>query len=299
MLEVPSLPNAEAEADWTELSCLVEEKPTISYSEIEMILEEGNVENREAIIGNIWSQINWRHSKDPDHHPIIARVGRVERVKTWKQTFPYTFMLLLSCHSFYEETEIGPKQWTATSKLFEKLVTEAMKNYLGFAVNIGAPRRDGIPASFDKCLEYVCQKINERKGDRDPLVHWRKDAGVDVIAWNPIDDRSGQVILLIQCAAGGKWAKKTSDINLKKWNKLIDFAADPVRGLAFPGIYGTSSIELEDRWLDYSWDGGILLDRLRIASLAHTKTKSIRRIRDDLIIWSQNQIDNTLERKVA
>ena len=298
MLEVPSLPNAEAEADWTELSLLVEEKSTLSRSEIEMILDEGNVENREGIVGNIWQQINWRHSKDPDYHPIIATIGRLERVKTWKHSFPYAFMLLLSCQSFYKETKIRRNQWTTTSKLFEKLVTEAMKNYLGFAINIGAPRRDGLPTSFDKCLEYVCQQINERKGPRDPLIHWRKDGGVDVIAWSPIDDRSGQVIVLMQCTAGGKWVKKTSDINLKKWNKLIDFAADPVRALAFPGVYCTSSTELEDRWLDYSWDGGILLDRLRIASLVRTKTRSIKRIRNELVNWSQNQIDNVLERKV-
>lgn len=299
MLEVPPLPNAEAEADWAELSCLVEEKSVISRSEIEMILEEGNVQNREGTIGSIWQQINWRHSKDPNHHPIIATIGRLERLKTWKQTIPYAFMLLLSCHSFYKETEIRRNQWTATSKLFEKLVTEALKNYLGFAINIGAPRRDDVPSSFDRCLNYVCQHISERKGPKDPLIHWRKDAGVDVIAWSPIDDRSGQVIVLVQCAAGRKWVRKTSDINLKKWNKLIDFAADPIRGLAFPSVYCTSSTELEDRWLDHSWDGGILLDRLRITSLARTKTRSIKRIRNELINWSQNQIDNMLERKAV
>jgi len=298
MLEVPSLPSAETAADWAEICCLLEDKPTISRSEIEVILEEGNVDAVEKVIGDIWQQINWRHSKAPNNHPINASMGRLEKKKTWKQSVPYFFMLLLSCNWFYDNTEIKRKQWVPTSKLFEKLVTEAMKNYLGNAINIGSPRSDGIPTSFNKCLDYVCKKINERRGQNDPLIHWRKDAGVDIVSWKPFDERSGQVLVLVQCAAGGKWGEKTSDINLKRWNKLIDFAADPIRGLAFPHVYSTSSVESEDRWLDYSWDGGILLDRLRIAIFSRINTRSMRKMKPELVKWCFDQIEDIYTHKV-
>lgn len=291
LLRVPSLPNANVEADWAELSCLFGERSSIPRSEIVRTLDEENVENAETVIGNIWQQINWRHSAVPSYHPITALKGRLERARTWRQAFPYSFMLLLNSQSFYRETRIAKRGWTATAKLFEKLVTEALKNYLGAAINIGAPRDTTLPKSFDRCLEYACQLTKEKKGPRDPLTHWRKDAGVDVIAWKPLDNRSGQVILLAQCAAGGKWDSKTRDINLRRWKSFIHFAADPVRVLGFPSVYSTSSTDLEDRWLDYSWEGGILLDRLRIASLAGTNSQAINRLRGDFVAWCIPQID--------
>lgn len=289
MLEVPSFPDAETEADWAELSCLLRGKST-SRSEIESILEEANIQDIEDTLGNIWQQIEWRHSRFPNCHPVNASAGRLERTRTWKQALPYTFMLLLTCHTFYQNTRIKGNKWKETSKLFERLVTNAVKGYLGHAVNIGAPRQHTIPRNFDDCLDYICRLTKERKGHKDPLIHWRKDAGVDVVAWRPFDDRCGQVILLVQCAAGEKWYEKVNEIDLKRWGRLLYFAADPIKALAFPNVYSISRTESEDRWLDYSCSGGILLDRLRITAFA-SKVLELD-LHDNMTAWCTQQIDS-------
>lgn len=287
MLEVPSFPDSETKADWAELSCLLNGK-SVSRSEIESTLEDANAEDVDDALDNIWQQIEWRHSRFPRSHPVDASEGRLERTKTWRQALSYTFMLLLTCHAFYQNTRIKGNYWKETSKLFEKLVTNAVKGYLGYAINVGAPRQDSVPRNFDNCLDYVCRLIRERKGLKDPLIHWRKDAGVDVVAWRPFDDRSGHVILLVQCAAGERWYEKMNEIDPKRWGRLIHFAADPVRALAFPKVYSVSSEESESRWLDYSSSGGILLDRLRIMAFASVVRE--RDLRDKMTTWCGEQI---------
>ena len=164
-----------------------------------------------------------------------------------------------------------------------------MGKYLGSAVNTGAPRQLGLPRTFGKCLDQICELTGEHRGPRDPLLPVRKDAGVDVISWRPLDSRPGQVILLVQCAAGEKWHDKTNDINLDVWKKLVDFAANPVKALAFPSVYITSTAEQEKRWIAYSWAGGILLDRLRIASWFPRSTRSP--IWSEMSAWCQCQIE--------
>lgn len=288
MLEVPPFADAETEADWAELSCLLKGN-SISRSEIESILEEANVQDIEDTLGNIWQQIEWRHSRFPRCHPVNASAGRLERTRTWKRGLSYVFMLLLSCHTFYQSTKIRGNRWKETSKLFERLVTNAMQGYLGYAVNIGAPRQADLPGNFDKCVDHLCRLTKEHKGLKDPLVHWRKDAGVDVVVWRPFDDRCGQVILLVQCAAGEKWYEKINEIDLKKWGRLVHFAADPIRALAFPKVYSISSMESEDRWVDYSCSGGILLDRLRITAFASGILEP--NLRNEITAWCSRQIN--------
>jgi hypothetical protein len=286
VLEVPTFPDSETEADWAELSCLLKE--SASRSEIESTLEIANVDDVDSALGRIWQQIEWRHSRFPDTHPVSASGERLEKTKTWEEALPYTFLLLLTCQGFYQSTRITRTHWKQTSKLFESLVTNASKGYLGYAANIGAPRQNSIPKSFDGCLDYICRLTREKKGPKDPLIHWKKDAGVDVVAWRPLDDRCGQIILLVQCAAGEKWHEKVSEIDLRRWGRLVHFAAEPVKGIAFPSVHSCSSAESENRWIDYSCSGGILLDRLRISAFASAAQDND--LRDRMISWCNQQI---------
>jgi len=194
-------------------------------------------------------------------------------------------MLLISCHNFFPNTRI--RKWAQISKLFENLVAVSMKNYLGHAIKIGSPRNVGVPKGFTKCIGHVCSVLNESRGV-SPRIHWKKDGGVDVIAWRPFDDRSGQVVLLVQCTSGKGWNKKICDISLRTWDRWIHFAAVPITALAFPFVFNTGSPRSRDQWLDFSCKGGILLDRLRLASFHPIQVPPS--LKQDVIDWSERQI---------
>lgn len=285
MIEVPPLPNPDVEADWAELSCLFGKNQSLSRTEVERALEEAGVGAPELAIENIWREITWRHFIAPNTHPIIASAGLLQRVRTWRRAFSYAFMLLLTCQSFYESTRISKREWSKTAKLFERLVTAAMVRYLGQAINIGAPRGGRVPRSFIKCLDFICDKIGELRGRVSQFRKWSKDEGVDVIAWRRFDERSGQVIVLVQCGAGAKWQGKTMEISVPVWREYIDFVTDPMTALAFPNVCHSD-------WMYLSKQSGILLDRLRIASLV-PKNMTFP-LRKELIDWSKRQLRGLL-----
>jgi len=288
VLEIPPLVNPEAEADWAELSCLLGDKPIISRPEIEKTLDEGNVDNPNGIIEDIWQQVQWRQTVCLARYPIAASVGRLERLGSWDGYLPYTFMLLLSSQSSYKEAEIKKGQWTKVSKMFERLVTKAIEQYVGCAINIGRPRGNNIPRNFGECLKFLCGLTHEREMPGPLPFHYTQDGGVDVVGWKPFDNRCGQIMLLVQCCAGEKWYDKLSEVDLKTWRYLIQSAADPIKSIAFPSVYSTLESITWDNWLTYSWKGGILLDRLRIASLATIDRASDLGVQ--LAEWSEEQI---------
>jgi hypothetical protein len=288
MLEIPPFANPEAEADWAELSCLLGDKPIISRPEIEKTLEEGNFDSPDGIIEDIWQQVQWRQTVCSARYPIFASVGHLERLGPWDSYFPYTFMLLLSSQSFHKETEIKKEQWVKVSKIFERLVTKAIEQYVGCAINVGRPRGNNIPRSFGECLKFICSRTYERKVFGQLPFHHTQDGGVDVIGWKPFDNRCGQIMLLVQCCAGERWYDKLSEVDLKTWCNLIQFAANPIKSIAFPSVYSTLESVTWDNWLTYSWKGGILLDRLRIASLAAIDRTSDLGVQ--LVEWSEEQI---------
>lgn len=281
MIDVPQFSNPNDEADWAEISCLFGKDPSISRSEIETALDNAEVDDPETTIENIWREIDWRHSVAPRIHPVAVAGMRLQRIKSWKISPSYTFMLLLTCQSLYRSAKTPEREWTRTAKLFEQLTTKALERYLGHAINIGAPRCEGVPKRFVDCLDYIGDVINEPRGRIRLFRQWAKDEGVDVIAWGPFDKRPSQVILLVQCAAGTDWRDKTTEISLDVWQEYIDFAVRPTRAFAFPCVCNVNS-----DWFYLSKQGGILLDRLRIGSFAIISSVLRRQLND----WSQRQL---------
>lgn len=279
---MPSISEPCEAADWAEISCLLGKDQSISRAEIEGRLEEAGYDS-ELYISDIWREITWRHDITPAHHPIVTYENRLERIKTWNKVLPYTFMLLLTCQYFYRSSVIPRSQWTKIAKLFEQLTTVAMEKFTGQAINIGAPRSGTVPASFRQCLDFVCQAIGETRGHVSSYHKRAKDDGVDIVSWQPIDKRCGQIVLLVQCAAGKDWQDKTMEISIPIWRDYIEFAVDPVRAVAIPAICHSD-------WLYNSKKGGLLLDRLRIASLV--PTKMTHSLQNDLKTWSERQYRN-------
>jgi hypothetical protein len=113
-----------------------------------------------------------------------------------------------------------------------------------------------------------------------------KDDALDILTWRPFTDRRpGQVIILVQCAAGAYWEAKASELfgNLRVWQDYIDFAVTPVPAFAFPFVCLDSL-----QWKRLARQGGLLLDRLRISSLSSDKPLD-QSLQKKLLDWCKKQ----------
>lgn len=283
MLEVPSLPDAEVQTDWAEMSLLFSSDNTISRSDFVTALEESGHEDPEPIIGNIWHETQWRQASLPELYPIDVKHSRLIRKTDWDSSLSYSFMLLIARHSFYESTKINNRTRREPAKLFERLVSVSLKEYLGWSLNIGVPR-EGVfkKKTFRQGLHFLSEICKEELSDPMVLRRNAKDEGLDVIAWKPIDQRSGQTIILTQCTIGDDWQSKTGEIVIETWNNIVNFAATPIKALAFPVVY-------HDQWNYWSRKGGILFDRLRLASLFPKHTSYLH---GAIKSWCTLQVNN-------
>lgn len=281
LLEATSLPNANIQADWAEASCLLGSDTSVSQAEIEIALTEFGCDNSELVIGNIWAEIGWRKSVIPKYYPIDIHYNRIERNRSWQNILPYSFMLLLSTRSFYESTKLRQREQGNLSKLFERLATVAMKKYLRKSINIGSPREGRMPRSLHQSLQLFCDFSNEVMREKPEIRHYAKDEGVDIIAWNPIDVRPGQLIVLVQCTIEKNWPRSTDKININTWKNIVNFAVTPCKALAFPYV-------CRSQWKNWSTRGGVLFDRLRLTSFF--PMVSTKRLRKKIGEWSGKQI---------
>jgi hypothetical protein len=276
-------------ADWTELSCLIDSSGLVSRIKIERMLNEAQVDDPESSVENIVEEIEWRHRVVPASHPVQVVDGNFARLMSWNQALTYSFQLLVAMHSRYASTRIpNGMPWLRTAKLFEQLCGEAVRGYLGgLKLNVGAPRSGSVPTNFRACLDHIGQQVGELRGPEKSFNSRSKDAGVDVVAWVPFPDkRPGQVIVLLQCAAGTDWKSKFADIKLGVWNQYLRWAAWPLIAFASPFVHG----DQQWQYLSYqvSERGSILFDRLRICVPQLTSLPAT--LQGDLNDWCRSQI---------
>jgi hypothetical protein len=150
------------------------------------------------------------------------------------------------------------------AEVFENLVTKALARYVGGdAIRVGHPRRPPVPTAFRDLVPYLGARLREPVRRTVALREATKDLRADVIAWRPFaDSRPGQVVVLAQCAIGADWRRKLTECNVDLWGRYIEFFASPCRAFGVP-----FTVPSQDHWLEYSSDGGIGLDRLRIVEL--------------------------------
>lgn len=135
------------------------------------------------------------------------------------ESSPYIFMLLLK----YFGIGAGPRNIKGAS-VFEELSALAGKNYLGGAAagarasHFGFPRRIG-PRGFRPALDALCRELKEGGGSKDgPTVRQQKDAKLDLVVWKPFpDERIGRIIAFGQCAAGGNYQDKATELSPRQF----------------------------------------------------------------------------------
>jgi len=297
--------NTEAHADWLELVALADSdrqasiedlisalRTTSSTEELpeERLVDRGS-EQAQSVAESAMSLAEDRGEAvgKRGNYPFTFEGQALVAARTAIRS-TYTYLLLLSKYG----EDAGPSDINGAS-LFEDVAAVAAKNYFGGdrtgaeIYNFGFPRRV-TPAGFKAAVEDLCSKLGEGIGPRDrPQTSAQKDAKLDLVAWVPMPDgRSGKVIGFGQCATGGNWKDKVSELQSTAWCKLwlLDpLPVDPVRLFFVPHRINGSE------WDHHTTNAGVIFDRCRLTAHAATLDKDLR---DRVTAWSTYVINERL-----
>jgi hypothetical protein len=151
----------------------------------------------------------------------------------------------------------------------EQITAAALGGLFGPAtqvVRFGWPSDEGRPPEFPDAIRWLAARMGAEVGSayRPPF---RKDGGVDVVAWRPfLDGRSGFPVVLAQCTLEQDYVRKAADVDLRVWAGWLRLDVDPMSALAVPTVvpHGETWNALAART--------IVLDRPRLVGLLGGQT---------------------------
>lgn len=255
-------------ADWAELFIFLNEA-SLSKSNLTSYLGIEKGEDLDtSFIDDVWVELEYRNQLYGLNPPYEIGDYNIKPLINKNDNPEYLTCLLLSILGNSEDT-------TSTGKLFERLSGEAIKNYIkGNIIIYGYPSKQTV--------EDIANHTNERFNFSYPPNF--KDRGLDIIAWNPFDDkRGGQTVILFQCSSGNNWRTKLTGLPIEAWNNYITWGSKPLKGFSLPKIIGR---ELFD---ECSYDAGIIMDRARI--FRNINKQNIDNVlRQELKTWCDNKI---------
>lgn len=280
-LPSPSAPR-EHHADWLELRALIGSHG-VSIREVVRDFKIGGVvdsrddwqqghsidddedEIGEALAEAVFDEIYERKLASGDAYPFEINSEHIQLREGMDQGV-YSFLALLSKYG----KDAGPPGENG-AKLFEDVCAKAIERYLGGdhpdvqSYAFGFPRRT-LPKAFPAALDELCKVMGEgvkSRGDQ-PISSDQKDAKLDIVAWREFADRrQGKLIVFGQCATGGDWQQKRTELPApvqwcQLWMHRIPYV-HPIRLFCVP-----HRVEHEE-WERTCTLGGLLFDRCRIA----------------------------------
>jgi hypothetical protein len=275
VIGIPDYNDVQQVADWIELRILVEGEGTSKTALSSHLESIGGEEPADSFMGFVWDELHYRHSilLQPHYSMTDQIVEPIMSLAVWPF---YVACLILSLHGCSE----GDRTIT---KLFERLSCQAVRNYLqGNAIVVGWPRGQHQGRNRKRKVQEIAQLVDERFIE-EPSVRYN-DRGVDVIGWSPFaDKRSGQVVILMQSAAGHNWNEKPP-VPLEAWCEYIHWASRPIRAFAVPCVV------IRTHWHDKSMDKGLLFDRIRIANLLTAGSQVDANLSFELSNWIRNTL---------
>ncbi|MGD1041857.1 MAG: hypothetical protein ABR913_02200 [Sedimentisphaerales bacterium] len=271
---LPDTINRESVADWVEFFVTLT-KGGLAKSELSAYMESssGN-EIGDDIIDSVWQELEYREYLYGEDPPFAVEGVIVRSLIDWENLPEYMTCLIFAL-------EGNPKDSLSSGMLFERITEQAVKNFIsGKCLRTRSPRKVSVT--------NIAKAVNERFNYEPPS--YRQDRDLDVVAWKDFgDDRSSQVVVLIQCAAGQNWQSKLKDLNLDAWTKYIHFACRPIKGFSIPVIISDKT-KLEE----HSTDGGIIIDRTRIYRNVIIN-KPLDNLRKELKVWCKKRIAEMVE----
>lgn len=251
----PLSPRANKVADWMELVALREARPLGEarmrelavgqrLTDADLALGRSTIRRRQALLGGA--------------HPFVVGAGLAATpgapVTAW------TTMLLMSATSPLR----GALNLPAAANHFEQITVQALESLYGpgtKALRFGWPSEIGRPQEFPDAVRWLADQMSVPVGHgyRPP---YRKDGGVDAIAWRPFPDgRSGFPVTLVQCTLERDYQHKASDVDVRVWASWLRLDVDPATALAVPEVVPSG-----ERWNQLA-ARTVVLDRIRLAAL--------------------------------
>jgi hypothetical protein len=282
MLSLDDANDSARVADWVELELSLGE-PLLSKSRVSSIVRDasGN-EPSEAFVSDIWRHLLARNemytAKFFDmEDDVVMRNDAVVIAR-----LVYEICLFFSLYGASNLTGSKPK-------LFERMSAEAIARHLGaFFFIFGHPALSDVESEIAARVKQVAQKLREGFVEA-PRARY-KDRGVDIICWKPFPEpdfekwRSGQLVVLSQCAAGHDWRKKTRELPMGSWKQYIHWANDPLPAFAVPCVI------IEDLWHDINREvEGLVFDRIRLVNHLAEGVQQ-QGLRSDLEEWRTEQM---------
>ncbi len=185
--------------------------------------------------------------------------------------YPEYFLCLYFSYAGASKDPIG-------TKLFERISANTIKNFIGGEIfTFGFPSTKNL----NEFLDEVAPVCFEERGSRANNDY--KDDGVDVLCYKSFDDnKSSNLYVLLQCAAGNNWKNK-SPIHVERWTRYIQWSSRNI----LTSISTTDYVS-ERQWPKSASDYGILLDRNRIINWYIKSIDVI--LRKEVIIWCSDKV---------
>jgi hypothetical protein len=283
MLVLPDAEDAERVADWVELELSLGEV-SFSKSKVASIVRDvEGTEPSETFGSDVWRYLRRRASLYSSDFFEIHGDLAVRRADVVQGRLEYQVCLFFSLYGAAEEQRSDPK-------LFERMSAEAINQYVGGETFVfGWPVLPDVQIEIGNRVKQVSELLQERFVEAPPTRY--RDRGVDIISWRPFaepefnDRRSGQWVLLSQCAAGYNWPQKTRELPIGAWVQYIHWATDPTVGFVVPCV-------IDDRlWHEITREvRGLVFDRVRVVNHL-TNGVQDNNLRTELEAWVAEQID--------
>lgn len=198
--------------------------------------------------------------------------NKINPLRNWSEIPEY---YLCVHYSYY-----GAADETNGTKIFEKITANALKNFIdGEVFTLGFPEGKGLNTYLDEFVNYCFEKRGVKaNGDY-------KDDGIDVIGFKLFNDnRSANLYVLLQCAAGINWKTKKK-IELNRWTKYIFWFPECI----ISSIATVDFVSQRD-WEKQNSSFGMLIDRVRIYNTLY-KYDVEEGLREDTLNWAKQTID--------
>jgi hypothetical protein len=279
MIDLIDIEDVAIISDWVELNVIHSNEP-ISKAKLISLLEDNGFANDvdydgDSLFESVIQELQRRQTLYGNNPPFSVENNIVTPQNAWNER-PEYFMCLLFSYWGAANAGVG-------TQLFERISNLVLKSYLnGKAITLGFPNEGDLPGQLDHIAQTLCE---DRAAINPPTA--AKDRGVDVIGWLECEDsRKGQVILLMQCAAGGNWRLKKR-VMLDVWSQYINW-----------NYYTTvPSLSITELVADNSWSEavvqyGVVFDRARIFKYLYKPTVVIdAALRQAIVDWCNNKMN--------
>lgn len=279
MIDLIDIEDVSVISDWVEINIIYANTP-LSKSKLISLLEDNGFEkdvdyDEDSLFDSVMHELQRRETLYGNTPPFSIESNIVTPNNTWDER-PEYFMCLL--FSYWGAANAGNG-----TQLFEQISNIVLKSYLnGNAITLGFPNEGDLPGQLDS----IAINLREERAIINPPIA-AKDRGVDVIGWLGCDDdRKGQTIILMQCAAGRNWMLKKR-IMLDVWAQYINWNYYTT----IPSLSITEVIE-DKKWSEAVIQYGVVFDRARIFKYLYKPTIAIdNELRDAIIDWCNNKMN--------